>query len=298
MRIDVESLVKTYGRREVVRSVSFVCAPGTVTGFLGPNGAGKSTVMKMMVGLATPDSGRATFDGVCYADLVNPGLKVGVMLDASVLHPGRTGRETLLMAAMQLGQNADAVSETLVSTGTADAAKTRIKAYSLGMRQRLGLGLAMLGEPKVLILDEPFNGLDPYGVKWMSDTVREFARKGGTVLLSSHMLKEVEETADVAVVLQAGAVTANHDLRQHGLRTECEATDVNALRLALNLAGISFYETETGVIAEAQTERVSEACLMRGVVLKSLKPAKGRLEEIFMNATVDRKLVNASVEVK
>jgi ABC-2 type transport system ATP-binding protein len=207
--ITVTALRKRYGSVTVVDDVSFTSPPGTVTGFLGPNGAGKSTTLRMIVGLSRPDSGKATIAGVPFAQLANPGRVVGVMLDASAQHGGRTGHETLMVSAGTIGVDAGRVEQLLDYVGLdAAAARRRVSQYSLGMRQRLGLAQAMLGDPDVLILDEPANGLDPAGIRWMRDVVRQFADGGGTVLLSSHLLGEVAAVADHIVVIAGGTVRA------------------------------------------------------------------------------------------
>ena len=192
----------------VVRDVSLRCEPGTITGFLGANGAGKSTTLKMIVGLVRPDRGVATVDGRPFVELPNPTRVVGMLLDASAMHPGRSGRSTLTIAARMAGIHPSRVEHMLDLVGLADAADKRVGAYSLGMRQRLGLAQALIGEPQALILDEPANGLDPEGIAWMRTLLRNFADHGGTVLLSSHLLHEVQATADHLVVIADGAVVA------------------------------------------------------------------------------------------
>src|ERR687885_1955213 len=205
----VDQLTKRYGRYTAVDNVSFAVRPGTVTGFLGPNGAGKSTTMRMLVGLTPPSSGSGTVLGVPYADLRNPGRHVGVLLDASAQHPGRTGREVLSLGALTIGLPRSRVDEMLDLVGlTADEAGRRVGNYSLGMRQRLGIAHALLGDPEVLILDEPANGLDPEGIVWMRRLLRDFADRAGTVLLSSHLLREVERIADELVVISGGQIVA------------------------------------------------------------------------------------------
>ena len=207
--IEVESLTKRYGSLAVVSDVSFRCLPGTVTGFVGPNGAGKSTTLRMICGLARPSDGWATVLGTPYGVIPNPGRHVGVLLDASAQHGGRTGEETLTVAAMTLGVGRDRVDAVLDDVGLAGrAARRRVRTYSLGMRQRLGIAHALLGEPQVLILDEPANGLDPEGIVWMRRLLRDFADRGGTVLLSSHLLREVEKIADHLVVIGGGRIVA------------------------------------------------------------------------------------------
>jgi ABC-2 type transport system ATP-binding protein len=207
--IEVENLTKRYGSALAVDDVSFRCAPGTVTGFVGPNGAGKSTTLRMICGLAEPSSGQATVLGRPYRAIPNPGRHVGVLLDPSALHPGRTGEETLGVAAMTLGVGGERVAEVLEDVGLAGTpARKRVGTYSLGMRQRLGIAHALLGDPEVLILDEPANGLDPVGIVWMRRLLRDFADRAGTVLLSSHLLREVEKIADELVVIGEGRIVA------------------------------------------------------------------------------------------
>ena len=207
--IEVTALTRTYGGLLAVDHVTFTAQPGRVTGFLGPNGAGKSTTMRVMVGLTPPTSGSATVLGRRYADLPNPGREVGVLLDASAQHAGRTGRETLRVAARTMGLPMSRVDEMLDTVSlTPTEAGRRVKNYSLGMRQRLGIATALIGDPEVLILDEPANGLDPAGIRWMRDLLRGFANKGGTVLLSSHLLHEIEVIADDLVVIGQGRIVA------------------------------------------------------------------------------------------
>jgi ABC-2 type transport system ATP-binding protein len=208
--IESDGLTKRLGGRTVVDDVSFRCEPGTVTGFVGPNGAGKSTTLRMICGLAEPSAGRATVLGTAYRAIPNPGRHVGVLLDASAQHGGRTGEETLAIAAMTLGVGRDRVRAVLEDVGLAGrAAGKRVRTYSLGMRQRLGIAHALLGEPEVLILDEPANGLDPEGIVWMRRLLRDFADRAGTVLLSSHLLREVEKIADELVVIGDGRIVAD-----------------------------------------------------------------------------------------
>jgi ABC-2 type transport system ATP-binding protein len=206
--ITATQLTKRYGKVTAVADVTFRCAPGTVTGFLGPNGAGKSTTLRMITGLARPDSGQATVAGQPFRQLPNPGRIVGTLLDASALNTGRTGRTTLRIAATVTGMPVARVDELLEAVGLTGAARRRVGSYSLGMRQRLGLALALIGEPSVLILDEPANGLDPEGAAWIRGLLRDFAHRGGTVLLSSHLLHEVQATADHLVIIAGGRIAA------------------------------------------------------------------------------------------
>jgi ABC-2 type transport system ATP-binding protein len=208
--IEVAGLRKAYGRQQVLDNVSFTVRPGSVTGFLGPNGAGKSTTLRILTGLASPSSGRAAVLGGPYAALPNPGLRVGVLLDASALHNGRSGREALALSALVMGLPARRADEMLDRVGLSAAeGRRRTGTYSLGMRQRLGIGHALLGHPELLILDEPANGLDPAGIRWMRTLLRDFADRGGAVLLSSHLLREIEVTADHLVVIGGGRVLAD-----------------------------------------------------------------------------------------
>ena len=212
--ITTTSLTKRYGSTTVVDDVSFTCPPGTVTGFLGPNGAGKSTTLRMVCGLSTPDGGAATVAGLPFRRLPNPGRVVGVMLDASAQHGGRTAQETLRLSAETIGVDLARVAEMLELVGLdPSAARKRVGRYSLGMRQRLGLAQALLGDPDVLVLDEPANGLDPDGIRWMRGLLRQFADGGGTVLLSSHLLGEVAAVADRLVVIAGGTVRASGETR-------------------------------------------------------------------------------------
>src|SRR6187549_1242059 len=207
--IDACGLTKRWGGRAVVDEVSFRCEPGTVTGFLGPNGAGKTTTMRMLVGLSEPDSGHARILGGRYRDLPNPGRRVGILLDASAQHAGRRGREALAVSAHTMGVPAQRVDALLKLVGLDEtAARQRVGRFSLGMRQRLGLAHALLGDPEVLILDEPANGLDPEGMRWMRSLLRTFADRGGTVLLSSHLLAEVDAVADRMMIIGGGQIRA------------------------------------------------------------------------------------------
>ncbi|RZT88878.1 ABC-2 type transport system ATP-binding protein [Pseudonocardia sediminis] len=204
--IDVNDLTKRYRDTVAVDGVSFTCAPGTVTGLLGPNGAGKSTTLRMLLGLVHPTSGTATVGGVPYDRIGSPARVVGAMLDASALHPGRTCRETLRVTAGLLDLPSGVADTALERVGLSGAARRRVGRLSLGMRQRLGIAHALLGDPSVLVLDEPVNGLDPDGMRWMRGLLREFASGGGTVLLSSHLLGEVGAVADRVVAMREGRV--------------------------------------------------------------------------------------------
>ncbi|MFG3642274.1 ABC transporter ATP-binding protein [Micromonospora sp. NPDC047762] len=287
--ITVENLTKRYGPHPAVDDVSFQCEPGTVTGFLGPNGAGKSTTMRMICGLTTPTAGRATVSGHPYRELPNPGREVGVLLDASAQHAGRTGREALTLSAYTMGLERREVAAKLDLVGlNAVAAKRRVRAYSLGMRQRLGLAHALLGDPRVLILDEPANGLDPEGIFWMRGLLRDFADRGGTVLLSSHLLREVEAVADRLVVIGGGRIVAQGDKNEllAGGGTVVRARDDAALRRALKVANLSAADSSEGLLVQADAEAVGQAAADAGVALAELRPASGGgLEQLFLTLT-------------
>ncbi len=210
--IEITNLSKSYGAVSAVRDVSFRCAQGTITGFLGANGAGKSTTLRMLTGLTRPDTGRALICGKRFTDLGNPARVAGTLLDASAMHSGRTGRTTLRIAATVAGAPSRRADELLDTVGLGTAGRRRVGTYSLGMRQRLGLAHALIGEPSVLILDEPANGLDPEGIAWIRGMLRDFADRGGTVLLSSHLLAEIETTADHVVIIGGGQVVAQGHL--------------------------------------------------------------------------------------
>ncbi|MEH1165464.1 ATP-binding cassette domain-containing protein [Micromonospora sp. CPCC 205539] len=287
--ITVENLTKRYGPHPAVDDVSFHCEPGTVTGFLGPNGAGKSTTMRMICGLTAPTAGRATVSGRPYRELPNPGREVGVLLDASAQHAGRTGREALTLSAYTMGLDRREVAAKLDLVGlNAVAAKRRVRAYSLGMRQRLGLAQALLGDPRVLILDEPANGLDPEGIFWMRGLLRDFADRGGTVLLSSHLLREVEAVADRLVVIGGGRIVAQGDKAEllAGGGTVVRARDDAALRRALETAGLTAADSSDGLLVQADAEVVGQAAADAGVALAELRPAGGGgLEQLFLTLT-------------
>lgn len=288
--ITVEHLSKRYGTHPAVDDVSFTCEPGTVTGFLGPNGAGKSTTMRMITGLTPPTAGTATIGGVPFQRLGNPGRTMGVLLDASAQHPGRTGREVLSLAAMTMGLDKRRVDESLDRVGlNKTAAKRRVRAYSLGMRQRLGLAYALLGDPAVLMLDEPANGLDPEGIFRMRGLLRDFADRGGTVLLSSHLLREVEAVADKLVVIGGGRIVAQGDKAEllAASGTVVKALDPGALDIVLKRAGLSGTRSaDGGVVVQADAETIGRAAADAGLVLLELRPAgSGGLEQMFLTLT-------------
>ncbi|WP_244930488.1 ATP-binding cassette domain-containing protein [Nocardioides sp. W7] len=294
--ITVEALSKRYGAFTAVDDVSFTARPGRVTGFLGPNGAGKSTTMRIIVGLTPTDSGTATVAGRRFADLPNPGLEVGVLLDASAQHAGRTGREILAVAAHTMGLPKSRVDEMLERVSlTPQEAGRRVRNYSLGMRQRLGIATALLGEPDVLILDEPANGLDPAGIRWMRDLLRGYADRGGTVLLSSHLLHEIEVIADDLVVIGQGRIVAQGTKAEllAGAGTLVRTRSVPELTRALTASGLTPVPSgatgsDDALRVDADPEVVGKVALEAGIALVELRGADGAgLEEMFLELTAD-----------
>ena len=287
--ITVEGVTRKYGHFTAVDDVSFTAQEGRVTGFLGPNGAGKSTTMRVMVGLTKATSGNVTISGRHYVDLPNPGLEVGVLLDASAQHAGRTGREILTIAQQYMGLRRSRVEEMLevVSLTPAESSR-RVGNYSLGMRQRLGIATALIGDPEVLILDEPANGLDPAGIRWMRDLLRGYADRGGTVLLSSHLLHEIEVIADDIVMIGNGRIVSQGTKTEllHAAGTVVRATDTAALQSALEELGITATRSEDGVLrTDVDPALVGKVALESGVALTELRAADAGLEDMFLELT-------------
>jgi ABC-2 type transport system ATP-binding protein len=288
--ITIENLTKQYGSTLAVDDVSFTASPGRVTGFLGPNGAGKSTTLRIMVGLTRPDAGSATIAGRRYVDLPNPGLEVGVLLDASAQHAGRTGREILTLAQQFMGLPRARVEEMLeiVSLTTTEASR-RVGEYSLGMRQRLGIATALIGDPEVLILDEPANGLDPAGIRWMRDLLRGYADRGGTVLLSSHLLHEIEVIADDIVMIGHGRIVSMGTKAEllHEAGTVVGAADLLALELALTQRGLSATTSDGSTLhTDAAAALVGQVAFDAGIPLTELRAASSAgLEDTFLQLT-------------
>jgi ABC-2 type transport system ATP-binding protein len=287
--ITVEAVTKKYGDFTAVDDVSFTAAPGRVTGFLGPNGAGKSTSMRIMVGLTRATSGTVTISGRHYIDLPNPGLEVGVLLDASAQHAGRTGREILTIAQQFIGLPRSRVEEMLeVVSLTPTEASRRLGDYSLGMRQRLGIATALIGDPEVLILDEPANGLDPAGIRWMRDLLRGYADRGGTVLLSSHLLHEIEVIADDIVMIGNGRIVSQGSKVEllHAAGTVVRAEDLDTLERALAELGIAARVSEDGALhTDVEPPLIGKVALQAGVALTELRTADAGLEDLFLELT-------------
>jgi ABC-2 type transport system ATP-binding protein len=287
--ITVEGVTRKYGDFTAVDDVTFTAESGRVTGFLGPNGAGKSTTMRVMVGLTRATSGTVTISGRRYVDLPNPGLEVGVLLDASAQHAGRTGRETLTIAQQFMGLPRHRVEEMLevVSLTPTEAAR-RVRDYSLGMRQRLGIATALIGDPEVLILDEPANGLDPAGIRWMRDLLRGYADRGGTVLLSSHLLHEIEVIADDIVMIGNGRIVAQGTKSEllHAPGSVVRSADLHALQRALGELGITASVSEDGALrTDVDPPFVGKVALEAGVALTELRTADAGLEDLFLELT-------------
>jgi ABC-2 type transport system ATP-binding protein len=289
--IRTQSLSKKYGGRSVVDNVTFSARPGRVTGFLGPNGAGKSTCMRMMVGLTRPNSGKVTIHGRSFVDLPNPGREVGVMLDASAQHAGRTGREILTLAQRTMGLPADRVAEMVHRVGLTQAeADRRVGTYSLGMRQRLGVAVALIGAPAALILDEPANGLDPAGIRWMRDLLRAFADNGGTVLLSSHLLHEVQVIADDIVMIGHGRIVSEGSKAEllKGAGTVVRSRDTETLERVMRDSGLITTRTSDGAVhTDAEPTVVGLIARESGLALSELRNADDGLEEMFLALTAD-----------
>lgn len=288
IRIEVAALSKRFDAVEAVRSLSFIAEPGRVTGFLGPNGSGKTTTLAMVLGLVHPDSGSATIGGVPYAALDRPGLTVGASLSAS-FHPAHTGRAHLDVVRRGIGVPASRVDETLQLVGLSESADRRAGTYSLGMRQRLALGAALLGDPPVVMLDEPINGLDPEGIRWIRQLLRHLAGEGRTVLLSSHLLSEVQHTVDDVVVIREGSIAFSgtlDDLQQgSGERVvRVSSEDQHDLARALELSGaeVRGVRGETMRVTGLAPETIGRVAVETGIALSHLSVEASDLEESFL----------------
>jgi ABC-2 type transport system ATP-binding protein len=289
--ISVQGLTKRFGDVLAVDRLSFEVGPGTVTGFLGPNGAGKTTTLRMLLGLVAPTSGTATIDGRPYRELADPLRRVGAVLEAGGFHPGRSARDHLRVLAKAAGLPAGRVGEVLEQVGLAAAGRRRVGGFSLGMRQRLGLAAALLGDPEVLILDEPANGLDPEGVHWLRGLVRGLADQGRTVLISSHLLAEVAQTIDRVVIIDRGRLVAQStlaDLTAGGDRTvRVRTPQPEALRdlLVARGATVTLDGPDRLVAGGVTTEQVGQAAAAGGVVLHEMRFERSNLEDVFLELT-------------
>jgi ABC-2 type transport system ATP-binding protein len=289
--IEVEHLTKRFRKVLAVDDLSFKVREGAITGFLGPNGAGKTTTLRIVLGLVRPTSGSARVMGHRYRELEAPIREVGAVLEASDFHPGRSGRNHLRVVATAAGIPRSRVDEVLEIVGLTGDAGRRVGGYSLGMRQRLSLAAALLGDPKVLVLDEPANGLDPQGIRWLRELLRSLAQGGRTVLVSSHVLAEVEQIADEVVIIHRGrflehASTAELTARAHG-RIRVRSPQADRLRAVLEEAGIRVVASEVDLLslADTTTEQVGELAAANAIVLHELAAEASTLEEAFLELT-------------
>ena len=294
--IEATHLTKRYGSKLAVSDVSFSLQPGRVTGFLGPNGAGKSTTMRMLMGLDRPTSGGITVMGKPYAEHRNPLNVVGALLDAKGVHPGRTARSHLRALAATHGIGDRRVNEVLTITGLESVANKRVGGFSLGMGQRLGIAAALLGDPEVLVLDEPVNGLDPDGVMWVRNFVRGFAADGRTVLLSSHLMSEMAQTADHVIVLGRGSVIADASMAEliatggssAGRTVRVSSPDAIRLGELLRAQGARSTqrsESDELLLQGITAERVGEVAAAHGIVLHALSTDSASLEDAYLELT-------------
>lgn len=290
--IEVQALTKEYGTRRAVDQLSFRVLPGRVTGFLGPNGAGKSTTMRLVLGLDRPTSGTATIGGRAYATLDEPLRRVGALLDAQAAHGSRTGRDHLRVLAASNRIPGRRVDEVLAQTGLASVARRRVRTYSLGMRQRLGIAAALLGDPEVVMLDEPSNGLDPEGIVWIRALLRGLADEGRTVLVSSHLMNETASFADHLVVLGRGRLLADTPMREFiqarvRPRVRIRTTDGAALATALSRAGHDAVRHEEGhwTVEHARVDDIGRLASAAGVPLLELAAEEATLEQAYLDLT-------------
>ena len=290
--ITAEGLTKRFGDKTAVHDVSFTIRPGTVTGFLGPNGAGKSTTMRMIVGLDRPTAGRTTVNGTEYRTLRAPLKEVGVLLDAKAVHTGRTARNHLRAMAATHGIRASRVDEVIDLAGIGSVARKRAGKFSLGMGQRLGIASALLGDPHTLILDEPVNGLDPEGVRWVRQFVRHAASEGRTVLLSSHLMSEMAQTADHVIVMGRGQVLADAplpELVRSWTRASVLVRTPRAAELASALAGPEVEIITTGPemleVNGVPASRIGDVAAAERIPLHELTPTTGSLEDAYLALT-------------
>jgi ABC-2 type transport system ATP-binding protein len=295
--IVVSGLTKHYKQVKAVDGLSFTIKPGRVTGFLGPNGAGKTTTLRMLLNLVQPTAGTGTIGGLRYADLTDPLRHVGAVLEASSAHKGRTGRNHLRIICAAAGLPDSRADEVLEMVGLTPAARRKFKGYSLGMRQRLGIAAAMLGDPGVLILDEPANGLDPEGIRWMRDLLQKLADEGRTILVSSHLLSEMELLADDVVIIAAGKLVAQGSLE----KVISEMGDVGQVRVrtpdpdkliaALSTATVTKDDEGVLIVRGVDAPAVGEAALAAGVVLHELTTERPDLERVFLDLTAGKEAI-------
>jgi ABC-2 type transport system ATP-binding protein len=287
--IEVHGITKHFGAVHAVEDLSFGVERGHVVGFLGPNGAGKTTTLRMLLGLVNPTAGAATIDGRAYGDLDDPARTVGALLDGGMLHPGRTGRNHLRAIAQSTGIDESRVADLLELVALTDAADRRAGGYSLGMRQRLGLAAALLGDPSVLVLDEPANGLDPQGIRWLRDFLRRLASEGRAVLVSSHVLAEISQIADEVIVINHGRSVAQAPLAEliarggGGMRVT--GPDVGRLREILEADGASVAGDGEIIVRDRTGEQIGRLIAQHQLVVSELAPVGSSLEEVFFELT-------------
>ena len=284
--IEFRSISKHFGAVRAVDDLTFTVEPGVVTGFLGPNGAGKTTSLRMLLGLVRPSGGTATFGGVAYRDLEHPLGTVGTALEASSFHPGRTARNHLRVYAAAAGIDTKRIDKVLELTGIAEAADRRVGGFSMGMRQRLGLSFALLGDPRVLVLDEPINGLDPEGIRWIRGFLQQLAEEGRTVLVSSHLLSEVQQSVERVVIIAKGRIVYEGTLEALGGRVSVlvDAPDRESLYRAF--AGRDISAVDDGLVVAGLTPAdVGRIALDAGVALSLLRNDKAGLEDVFLELT-------------
>jgi len=292
--ITIQGLTKRFGEVLAVDNLSFEVDRGTVVGFLGPNGAGKTTTLRMLLGLVTPTAGSATIDGEPYRGLAEPVRHVGAVLEASSFHPGRSARNHLRVVATAAGLPLARADEVLAQVGLADAARRRVGGFSLGMRQRLGLATALLGDPQVLILDEPANGLDPEGVHWLRGLLRQLADQGRTVLVSSHVLAEVAQTVDQVVIIAHGRLVTQSSLAALTARTDqlvrVRTPQAKTLRPLLAAQGIQADPdgADQLIAAGTTTEAVGRAAAAAGIVIYEMSAERSNLEDVFLQLTTQQ----------
>jgi ABC-2 type transport system ATP-binding protein len=288
--ITIENLSKSFGTVTAVNGLSFTVEPGQVTGFLGPNGAGKTTTLRILLGLVGQDSGTATIGGAAYRDLSRPLATVGAALEAASFHPGRSARDHLAIYAIAGGIAADRVAAVLAQVGLAEHADRRVGGFSLGMRQRLGLAFALLGDPGVLVLDEPVNGLDPEGIRWIRSFLRELAREGRTVLVSSHLLSEVQQSVDTVVIIAHGSLVYQGGLLEleRGTRVLVDAPDRAGLGVALAAEGLSVQRGHGALVVSGRSAtEIGAIALRAGIPLSLLTAEQGGLETAFLELVGD-----------
>ncbi|KQN95370.1 ABC transporter ATP-binding protein [Arthrobacter sp. Leaf69] len=291
--IEAYGLTKTYGKRTAVDGVTFTVQPGQVTGFLGPNGAGKSTTMRLILGLDRPTSGRVLVNGRPYVEHAAPLREVGALLDAKALHPARSAVKHLSVLAATHGISRNRVDEVMAMTGITEIARKRIKGFSLGMGQRLGIAAALLGDPRTVIFDEPVNGLDPEGVQWVRNLSRHLASEGRAVFLSSHLMSEMAQTADHLIVIGRGRIIADAPvaeiLAQGRDRSLVRSDQLDELRAGLAAGGIAFRELEPGLleVSGAEPRKIAWIAREHDALIHELTPVRASLEEAYMELTRD-----------